>query len=133
MSILRCGLMLLLIFAADKESLTGSGPDERARTRRFYCHCNVLAAVLYLFFFYLPVVSRIGYYLTVTQIFYVPMLIRGLPAGWKRRAAAAVAVLFCLVFFVHTMRHAGDNGFRILPYETCLFHEMPAILSETGY
>ncbi len=179
LSILRCVLMLALIFAADRESLllppegqkstpalgprrnasafpsapSGRKPewhpasglrgglsgipaqteDLRSRARGFYCHCNVLAAVLYLFFFYLPVVSRIGYYLTVTQIFYVPMLIGRLPTGIKRRAAAGAAALFCILFFAYTMRHAGDDGFRILPYQTFLFHEMPPILSDTGY
>ena len=136
-SIVRCALVLFLSILYDRESLLSepaeAGTDPERTARRFYCHLNVLAIVLYVFFAYLPIISRIGYYMTVTHIFYVPMLIRRMPDGRKRRIAMAVTGLFCLGFFVHMMRHAGDDGLRILPYQTFVFHEMPATLSDMGY
>ncbi|MCR5676301.1 MAG: EpsG family protein [Lachnospiraceae bacterium] len=133
-SVVRCLLVLTLAFLVDRESFSGGERDGQADARRFFCHCNLLALALYVFFFYLPIISRIGYYLTVTQIFYVPALVLRLPSGWKRRAAVLVTASFCLAFFAYTMRHAADDGFRILPYQTFLFHDMPPITSETtGY
>ena len=134
-SVFRCAAVLFLTVLYDRGSLLGGGDteDEADGRMRFYCHCNLLALILYICFNYLPVISRIGYYLTITQIFYVPALLRRVPAGVRRKLACAGTALFCLVFFVHMMRHASADGFRILPYQTFLFHDMPPILSDTGY
>ena len=135
-SILRCVAVLALAAFVDRRSFHGRrepGEEAGIRMRRFYCHCSLLALYLYLFTGYIPVVSRIGYYLTFTQIFYLPMLIRRIPGERVRRIAACGAVLCCLGFFVLLMRHAGDDGMRILPYQTFFFHEMPPILSDMGY
>ena len=49
----------------------------------------------------------------------------------KRIARIAVLVV-SLGYFVIYMRRAGNDGVRILPYQSFLFHEMPPILSERG-
>ena len=140
-SIVRCLLVLVLTVFCDRESLLGAPMSAAAgeegccgtAARRFYCHLNILALILYVFFAYLPIISRIGYYLTVTHIFYVPMLIRRMPDGRGKKTAIAVTALFCIGFFAHMMWHAGDDGLRILPYQTFVFHEMPPTLSDKGY
>ncbi len=135
-SIIRCAAVLLLVFFFDRKSFTGikaAAEDPDKRQRCFYCHCTLLALVLYLCFSYLPVVSRIGYYLTITQIFYVPKLIRRIPSRIQRLLAAGLVAVFCLGFFVLMMRRAAGDGIRILPYQTFIFHDMPPILSDVGY
>ena len=134
LSIARCVAVLAVSIILDRGSILGSRTsDEEGVIRRFYCHCNLLALFLYTFFYYLPVVSRIGYYLTFTQIFYIPVLISRMEPGFKKRIATFAVLAVCAAFFIHTMRHAGDDGFRILPYQTFFLHEMPPILSDTGY
>ena len=92
-----------------------------------------MALVLYVFGSFLPVISRVGYYLTVTQILFVPYLIKGIKDDRKRQIATAIVVAFCLGYFALYMRGAGNDGIRILPYQTFLFHELPLTLSERGY
>ena len=134
MSLARCAAVLVLAILLDRGSILGSRTsDEDGEARRFYCHCNILALFLYLFFYYLPVVSRIGYFLTFTHIFYIPVMISRMEPGLKKRIATVSVLVVCAAFFLHTMRHAGDDGFRILPYQTFFLHEMPPILSDTGY
>lgn len=100
---------------------------------RFYFNCNVLALALYLFGSFLPIISRIGYYLTVTHILFVPAMILNLSDYKKKRLLTAAVVVGCLLYFALYMRGAGNDGVRILPYQTFLFHEMPLTLSERGY
>lgn len=139
-NIARCALMLLAAAAVFKKSLWDC---ERADTGaqvvlRFYYHANLMALALYVFGSFLPIVSRIAYYLVVTQILFVPCLITRIRAGDEERGArlkriARSAVLYAaLLYFFIYMRRAGNDGVRILPYQSFLFHEMPPILSERG-
>jgi hypothetical protein len=76
----------------------------------------------------MPVISRIGYYLTVTQILLVPDIIMEIKDYKQKRlvkaAAAGAAVVFFLIFM---FRQAAADGVRILPYQTWLFHDMVPI------
>lgn len=103
------------------------------RRYNFYFLCNVMAVVLYVFGSFLPIISRVGYYLTVTHILFVPGLIRKIKDDNKRKIAIAVVIFVCIGYFVLYMRGAADDGVRVLPYQTFLFHDLPPILSERGY
>ena len=99
----------------------------------------------------LPNVARIAYYLVVTQLLLLPSLLKGLrekqAAGAeknevckrgripqrKRRRIQAFVWLFCLMTFVHFMAHAKDDGIRLLPYQTFLFHDPLPLVSDVGY
>ena len=108
------------------------------KRRSFYFYCNLFALLFYTFGSFLPTVSRIAYYLTATQIFYVPMVIEDADerkGNYMRPKSflKVLTILACLAYFAMYMRHAGDDGVRILPYETFMFHELPATLSERGF
>ena len=103
--------------------------------------CNMLALLLYTFGSFLPTVSRIAYYLTVTQLLAVPALVCRIPVTETfflgknrnlRTAVKSVIVAGCLVYFVMYMRGAAGPGVRILPYQTFLFHELPPMVSDRG-
>ncbi len=126
-NIIRCVLVLGFSLWLYKDHISGD------RTGEFYFICNLMALVLYVFGSFLPVISRVGYYLTVTQILFVPYLIKGIKDDRKRQIATAIVVAFCLGYFALYMRGAGNDGIRILPYQTFLFHELPLTLSERGY
>ena len=108
------------------------------RELSFYFYCNLFGFLLYTFGSFIPTVSRIAYYLTVTHILYVPFLInrvgeRTFNRANIKRILKLLTVVACLIYFVNYMRGAGNDGVRILPYETIFFHELPATLSERGF
>ena len=131
-NIARCMAVLGLAFYVYGRDILAT------RQRNYYFYSNLFALLLYVFGSFLPIVSRIAYYLTVTQILYVPMMINDMSdaAGrfiGRKKIFKAAVVVACILYFCMYMRHAGDNGVRILPYETFLFHELPATLSERGF
>ncbi len=82
---------------------------------------------------FLPIISRIGYYLTITHIFFLPALLDGIENEKLRRLLkAGVTVAAILYFAVFILLKAGNDGLRILPYETFMFHDMVPILSDVN-
>ena len=126
-NIIRCLLVFGLSLWLYRDYIEGD------RTGEFYFMCNLMGLVLYVFGSFLPVISRIGYYLTVTQILFVPYLLKGIKDERKRQIATAIVIVFSLGYFALYMRGAANDGVRILPYQTFLFHELPLTLSERGY
>ena len=140
----RLVLLLLLYFYV-------RGKKNDSEEEVFYLKCNVLALLLYLFCSFVPILSRIAYYLVVTQLLLLPSLLKGLrekqAAGAEKnevckrgripqrkgRRIQAFVWLFCLMTFVHFMAHAKDDGIRLLPYQTFLFHDPLPLVSDVGY
>ena len=99
---------------------------------RFYFYCNLGALVMYVCCSFLPIISRIGYYLTITHIFFLPTLIESIENRKLKKLMTAGVCLAGVLYFVLLMRRAGADGMRILPYETFMFHEMVPILSDVS-
>lgn len=102
------------------------------RRNRFYFYCNLGALVMYVCCSFLPIISRIGYYLTITHIFFLPALVNGVENKRLRKLLTACVVGAGVLYFALLMRRAADPGFRILPYETFMFHDMVPILSDVN-
>ncbi len=126
-NIVRCAAVLAFSLYLYKDVI------KENRTYCFYFWCNNMALALYIFGSFLPIISRIGYYLTVTHILFVPALILKVKDDKKRQLLTIASVIVCLLYFALYMRGAAADGVRILPYQTFLFHEMPLTLSERGY
>ncbi len=84
-----------------------------------YLKMNILALLLYSCFSFVPFVSRIGYYLNVSQILLIPELILCLKDK-KREAALAVLLFGGAVYFMAFLFKADDMYVNILPYTTWL-------------
>lgn len=126
-NIARCGAVLILALLCYQKTVKGS------RRNRFYFYCNLGALVMYVCCSFLPVISRIGYYLTITHIFFLPALIEGIENGkYKKLLTAGVIMAGVLYFGVFILMKAGNDGLRILPYETFMFHDMVPILSDVN-
>ena len=125
-AIIRCVVILvfaLIMFRKIKED----------RTLSFYFYCNLGALVLYVFCSFLPSISRAGYYLTITQILFIPALIKRIENDKLRRTVTVLTVLACLGYFaVFLVYKAPADGLRILPYQTFLYHDMVPILSDVS-
>lgn len=117
-SIGRCIAVLAFAFFFREEVL-------KKRMNRFYIKCNILALCLYVFCSFIPVISRIGYYLTLTQILLVPAVLVCIKDSQRKRLFKIAVLAACAGYFaVFMLRQAAADGVRILPYETFLFHDM---------
>lgn len=98
----------------------------------FYTYLNLGALVLYVFCSFLPIISRIGYYLMVSQILFLPMLLKAVPDKKWRRFFRAGILLAAVLYFVMYLKKGANDGVLILPYKTFFFNEMVNILSEVN-
>ena len=81
---------------------------------------------------FLPIISRIGYYLTITHIFFLPTLLSGIENSRLRKLLTVGVAAAAVLYFAAFMMRAGENGLRILPYQTFMFHDMVPILSDVN-
>ncbi len=128
-NILRCLAVLLfagLVYVMGRKKRSDS---ERFR---FYFYLNLGALVLYVFCSFLPIISRIGYYLTVSHILFLPMLLGQVDNPRWRKLFRLGMILAALLYFAVYMSRAGNDGTLILPYKTFFFHDMVNILSDVN-
>ncbi|MCI8614528.1 MAG: EpsG family protein [Lachnospiraceae bacterium] len=126
-NIARCLAVLILALMCYKKTV------KENRRNRFYFYCNLGALVMYVCCSFLPIISRIGYYLTITHIFFLPALLAGIENRKVRRVFTAGVIGAGLLYFgVFILMKAGSDGLRILPYQTFMFHEMVPILSDVN-
>ena len=124
-NILRC--LAVLIFAGlviymqrhDTKERTADAEDDRRF--RFYFYLNLGALVLYVFCSFLPIISRIGYYLTISHILFLPMLLRRVGNERWRKLFRLGIILAALLYFAIYMSRADNDGTLILPYKTFFF------------
>lgn len=126
-NIARCLAVLIFSLIYYKNTVKDS------RRNRFYFYCNLGALVMYVCCSFLPIISRIGYYLTFTHIFFLPALIKEVEnKNLKKLFTVGVIGAAVLYFAVFILMKAGNDGLRILPYETFMFHDMVPILSDVN-
>ena len=133
-NILRClavlifaGLVIHLQRRAGEENKTDSEEDRRFW---FYFFLNLGALVLYMFCSFLPIISRIGYYLTVSHILFLPMLLKQVENKRWRKLLRLGILLAAILYFAMYMSRAENEGILILPYKSFFFHDMVNILSD---
>ena len=140
-NILRC--IAVLAFAglvwwlkkhgqSDTEKIQSVEPvaTEQEERFHFYFYLNLGALALYVFCSFLPIISRIGYYLTVSQILFLPMLLQQIENAKLRKIFRLGILLAGILYFIMYMSRAGNDGVLILPYKTFFFHDMVNILSD---
>lgn len=125
-NILRCLAVFVLSLFYYRKSIRGN------RKMQFYFYLNLGALILYTFCAFLPIISRIGYYLTVSHILFLPALIKETENKKLRRFLQAGMVLAAVLYFLIFMSRAYDDGLLILPYKSFFFHDMVDILSDVS-
>lgn len=119
----------------EARAVSSSGTTFEARRGRFYLHATVMALGFYACATFLPFVSRIGYYLTTLQIFYIPWLLMRLPEkDWKgrpvRKWMTGLVILAAVLYFALLLGRMSDPALKLLPYRCFLFSDMPKTLHE---
>ena len=143
-NILRCAAVLIfagvVLWMQRRQSEINVAEDEDGQVRsdleddrfRFYFYLNLGALVLYVFCSFLPIISRIGYYLTVSQILFLPMLLQQIPDKKWRRLFRVGVILAAVLYFMMYLSRADNDGVLILPYQSFFFHDMVNILSDVN-
>lgn len=88
---------------------------------RFGFYCNLFALLLYTFCSFMPEISRIGFYLSITNVFYIPSLLLRIE---NKKAKAIWSILIALAFaafFALFLKSAYQTDIRILPYYNWIF------------
>lgn len=91
-------------------------------TNRFYFLLNVAGLILYPCGSFIPEVSRVGYYLIISQIFLIPALIKEMPKGWLRRLCHAGVIGAYTIYFALLLRGMYATDIRLLPYLNWIFN-----------
>ncbi len=102
----------------------------RSAAYAFWLRCSVLALVIYCAAWFIPEISRIATYLTVTHIFLIPEVIRRAKEDRTKQILTALTVAAGIAYFALFLWRAWDPLISILPYRTFLFHELPEAIIE---
>ena len=112
-NIARCLLVIALCLVFYKEVV------KEDDTAGFYLKLNTLALLMYGCFYFIPFVSRIGYYFNISQILLIPLVIRKL-SGKNKKIVLGLTIAAGLMYFALFLRQAEDVYIKILPYSTWL-------------
>lgn len=113
--ILRCLFVFGMAYICREDSV------KESEDNRFYLKLNLFGLLLYTCASFLPLVSRLAYYVVTPQILLVPGLIAGIRNPKKKKAVTAAAALFCVGYFIYFLKTASGGGIRVLPYKTWIF------------
>lgn len=115
-NILKCVCVLLLSLICYRESLRSDLQN------RFYFFLNLFGLAAYCCGSFIPEVSRVGYYMIISQVFLLPRLLAGMERKWLRRLGyAGVAGAFS-VYFVFLLKGMYAVDIRLLPYLNWIFN-----------
>lgn len=113
----RCILVLLLGVIFYKECV-----KDRA-DNRLYFNMNIMAIIMYLTCYWLPLVTRFGYYLITPQIILISNIVTGVEDNKKKRNLMLIIGVIGVLYFAYFLKTATNEGVRVLPYKTWLFYD----------
>ena len=115
--IARCFLVLALALFTCKDSIR----DNIAN--RTYFNMNIMAIILYLTCWWMPLVTRLGYYLITAHVLLIPGIVMRIKDDNKRRIVKYFIILFGIAYFMYFLFTASHDGIRVLPYKSWLFFD----------
>ena len=89
---------------------------------KFYLYLTVVGTVLYTAGAFIPEVSRIGYYFTISQVFLIPNMLKSMRKGWLRNFFMVGVLLAFTAHFALFLKTAYDVDIRLLPYLNWIFN-----------
>ncbi len=115
-NVAKCAGTLVLCALCYRRSLKDN------ETNRFYFFLNVAGLAVYPCGSFIPEVSRVGYYLIISQVFLLPQLLHEMPKGWLRRLMTAGVIGAFTVYFVLLLKGMYATDIRLLPYLNWIFN-----------
>ena len=89
---------------------------KNSEKNRFYFQLNLLALIVYCCCSFMPVISRIGYFLNVYHIFLIPSLLQSVSKKWLRILLTVIIALAGIAYFLLFLENCRDTGTHIVPY-----------------
>lgn len=86
------------------------------RKNMLYFNLNVEALIVYACCSFIPVISRIGFFLNVFQIFLIPSILKSIPKKWQRVMFTIIIAVAGIGYFALFLHSCKDDGTRIVPY-----------------
>lgn len=117
-NIARCVLVIAFALMFYKDSIKDNEEN------RFYLYLNVGALALYTCFTFVPFVSRIGYYLNVSQIFLIPGILAGISDEKKKRFFRLIIIIAAMIYFAFFLYKASADTIKILPYTSWVYSDI---------
>lgn len=90
---------------------------------RFYGQLNFLAFLAATFFSFLPVVTRIVYYFSVSQLLLIPLMVKQIEDEAVKLKIKLTVFAVCVIYFALFLLQAHQAGIGLLPYRMWLFEE----------
>lgn len=115
-NIAKCLGTLALCVICYKESV-----KENVKNR-FCAVLNIGGLVLYTAGAFIPEVSRVAYYLVISQIFLIPSLLLAMKNGWFKKLCIAGVTLAFVGYFALFLKSAYSTDIRLLPYLNWIFN-----------
>lgn len=115
-NIAKCMGVLVLALLYYKSAVKGN------KTGSFYFLLNLGGLIIYTFANFIPEISRIGYYLIVSQVFSIPYLLIRIENKKQRLFFTSCTALAFLGYFALFLRSAYSVDVRLLPYLNWIFN-----------
>ncbi len=114
-NIAKCTAILIFSCLYYKKIVKGN------KALTFYFHLNLFAWILYVFCSFIPEVSRIGYYMHISNIFLLPGILKRI-TNKKQKILFSIAIgLAYALYFAFFLQSCYDIDVRLLPYRTWIF------------
>jgi hypothetical protein len=115
-NVAKCaGTLILAFIVYGKRILTID------RNGKFYLFLTTGGLILYLCASYIPEISRIGFYLIASQVFWIPKLLSDIQkTGMRIFCTVGVALAFWGYFMIFLVQ-AYETNIRLLPYRNWIF------------
>lgn len=108
----RCVVVLILCLCFYKEAIEGNNAN------RICFNLNIMAVLLYVCGYYIPLLSRFSYYLMVPHVLLLPGVIMRIPDERKRKMITVATIVIGILYFLYFLKIAPGEGVRVLPYRT---------------
>ena len=89
---------------------------------KFYFYLNLFGLVAYFCGSFIPEVSRVGYYMIISQVFLLPGLVKNMEKGWFRTLCTVGVIGAFSLYFVMLLRDMYAVDVRLLPYLNWIFN-----------
>lgn len=108
----RCVLVLVLSLCFHKEAIKNN------KGNRICFNLNIMAILLYVCGYYIPLLSRFSYYLMMPHLLLVPGIIMRIPDEKKRKTVTGITLVIGVLYFIYFLKIASGDGIRVLPYRS---------------
>ena len=115
-NILKCVCVLTLGLFFCRRSL------QEDLMNRFYFFLNLFGLIVYCCGSFIPEVSRVGYYMIVSQVFLLPRLLAGMDNNMLKKLAYIGVIGAFGAYFILIMRDMYSVDVRLLPYLNWIFN-----------